>query len=34
MSSYLKTILARLINAAALTGPRPERFIRAAEVGG
>lgn len=30
----LKTILARLLNAAALTGPRPERVIRAAEVRG
>ena len=30
----LKAILARLLRATALTGPRPERVIRAAELGG
>ena len=30
----LKAILARLLNAAAATGPRPERIIRAAVLGG
>ena len=30
----LKVILARLLRAAALTGPRPERVIRADELGG
>ena len=30
----LKVILIRLLRAAALTGPRPERVIRAAELGG
>jgi transposase-like protein len=30
----LKTILTRLLRAAAATGPRPERVIRAAEAGG
>jgi ribosomal protein L37AE/L43A len=30
----LKAILTRLLHAATLTGPRPERVIRAAELGG
>ena len=30
----LKAILARLLRAAVLTGPRPERVIRGAELGG
>ena len=30
----LKVILTRLLRAAAVTGPRPERVIRAAELGG
>ena len=30
----LKVILIRLLRASALTGPRPERVIRAAELGG
>ena len=30
----LKAILARLLRAAVLTGARPERVIRAAELGG
>ena len=30
----LKAILARLLRAAVLTGPRPERVISAAELGG